>query len=85
MGERVATLEQWASGHDKVCGDRYRLLLAAISAGASIIVGVAAWGLNQVHEDQARQMQLLQSVSQQVTTSGARQRAPVTVQMNQTQ
>jgi sensor domain CHASE-containing protein len=76
----MATVESWVKGHEKICGDRYRLLMAVISIGCTIIIGVGAWGLNQVHEDQRAQIALLQNVSQQVS---ATRQQPVTVQMNQ--
>lgn len=78
MGERMATAESWIVGHEKICGDRYRLLLSVIGVGGTIIIGVAGWGLNQVHEDQKAQFQMLQGISNQVAQSH-----PVTVQMNQ--
>lgn len=82
IGERMATIEAWSEGHEKICGDRYRLLMGVISVGGSIILAVAGWGVKQAHDDQQDQLHLLQNVSQQVSSTKAQ---PVTVQMNQPQ
>jgi hypothetical protein len=63
VGERLAVMETWAVDHDKVCAERYRLLIAVIGFGATAIMGAAGWGLNQVHEDQKAQLTLLQDLS----------------------
>lgn len=63
MGERMATVESWVINHEKVCGDRYRVLMKVISGGVSIIVAVAGWGLLQVYQNQTHQLDLLQELA----------------------
>lgn len=61
IGERMATLEAWSSGHDKICGDRYRLLMRVITAGISILIAVAGAGVGALYKnvnDQAAGLQV---------------------------
>lgn len=66
MGERVQAVESWIKGHEKICGDRYRLLMMVIGIGGTMLVSVAGWGLMQVHADQQTQIQMLQGLSGQI-------------------
>lgn len=77
LGERMATVETWIVEHDKICAEHYRVLIAVVSFGAMILVGVAGWGLNQVHADQVRETQMLQGISAQI--SGQAGKTTVTV------
>jgi hypothetical protein len=66
LGERMATVETWISEHDKVCAERYRLLIGVVGTAGLILISVAGWGLNQVHADQVRETQMLQGISAQI-------------------
>jgi hypothetical protein len=66
LGERMATVETWIVEHDKVCAERYRLLIGVVGTAGLILISVAGWGLNQVHADQVRETQMLQGISAQI-------------------
>lgn len=67
--ERVRAVETWQSEHEKACAARWGLLLKVIGWGgglaASAVLGVAAWGLNTIHEGQQQQIQMLQQIQRE--------------------
>lgn len=71
MGERVARVETWQAGHEKVCADRYRLLLATIGVGVSIILGVSGWGLIRTFNGQDEQIRLLRDLTSRPPAAAA--------------
>lgn len=76
----MATVEEWIGGHEKICGDRYRLLMSVIGVGGTIILSVAGWGLKTVHDDQHEQVEMLRGLASQISQTKP---APVNVQMTQ--
>lgn len=69
MGERVATVESWIRGHEKLCADRYGLLMKVIAVGGAILISVAGWGLAQVYRNQEHQMDLLNQLASRPAAS----------------
>lgn len=69
MGERVAGLESWVDGHEKLCADRYGLLMKVIAVGGAILITVAGWGLTAVYAAQQHSVELLQQISRAPATS----------------
>lgn len=60
IGERMATAESWIAQHEKLCGERYKLLVRVIAAGISILVAVAGFGVGALYKninDQAASLQ----------------------------
>jgi CHASE1-domain containing sensor protein len=62
LGERVAFVESWAEGHEKVCASRWRVLTAILLIGLSAILSLGGWGLTQVFELQREQLRELQQL-----------------------
>ena len=80
LGERMATAETWIVEHDKVCSDRFSLLLKVIGFGGMVILAVVSGGVGLFHEEQTHQTQILQGISAQVNA----QAAHTTVMVNPT-
>ena len=66
LGERMATVEEWQIGHEKLCADRYNLLLKVISFGGALVLLAATWSLNNITQGQKEQTRILQTLRVQV-------------------
>jgi hypothetical protein len=60
----MASVETWQSEHEKVCGDRYQLLMRVIAAGVTVLIAVASFGLANLYSGQQEQMRLLRDAVQ---------------------
>jgi len=67
----MATVETWITEHDKVCGERFNLLLKVIGFGGMVILAVVSGGAGLFHEEQLHQTQILQGISAQINAQAA--------------
>lgn len=77
---RLTQLEADQENHERTCAARWGLLLKVIGWGGSVavtsILGVAAWGLVQVHDGQDRQLRMLEQLQRQLPAAAAHSPSP---------